>query len=265
MKEKQKRILQSIQVRSVLYIGIFALCLALAMLIGQQDETAAQAAAGTLELPIYSVERSNKVVSLTFDAAWGNEDTQELIDILGRYNIRATFFIVGEWVDKYPESVKALADAGHEVMNHSNTHPHMTQLSKEQMIAEVCACDDKIEAITGIRPILFRPPYGDYNNTVIEAMRESGHYTIQWDVDSLDWKEISAGEILERVLSKAREGSIILFHNAAKHTPEALAGIIEGLMQEGYSFLPVSELIYREGFTMNHEGRQIKNSTPTVT
>ncbi len=187
---------------------------------------------------------------------WGNEDTQELIDILGRYGVRATFFVVGDWVDKYPESVKALHDAGHEVMNHSNTHAHMNQLSAQEIIADVEACNDKIEAVTGVRPTLIRPPYGEYNDQVISAIRSIGMEPIQWDVDSLDWKEISAQEIAQRVTSRVQSGSIVLFHNAALHTPEALPGILECLLQEGYTFVPVSELILEEPYTIDHTGRQ---------
>ena len=187
---------------------------------------------------------------------WGNEDTQELIDILGRYGVRATFFVVGDWVDKYPESVKALHDAGHEVMNHSNTHAHMNQLSAQEIIADVEACNDKIEAVTGVRPTLIRPPYGEYNDQVISAIRSMGMEPIQWDVDSLDWKEISAQEIAQRVTSRVQSGSIVLFHNAALHTPEALPGILECLLQEGYTFVPISELILEEPYTIDHTGRQ---------
>ena len=187
---------------------------------------------------------------------WGNEDTQELIDILGRYGVRATFFVVGDWVDKYPESVQALHDAGHEVMNHSNTHAHMNQLSAQEIIADVEACNDKIEAVTGVRPTLIRPPYGEYNDQVISAIRSIGMEPIQWDVDSLDWKEISAQEIAQRVTSRVQSGSIVLFHNAALHTPEALPGILECLLQEGYTFVPISELILEEPYTIDHTGRQ---------
>ena len=139
------------------------------------------------DLPIYCVNKSEneKVIAISFDAAWGNEDTGKLIEILDKYNVKTTFFVVGSWVDKYPESVKQLHDAGHEIMNHSNSHPHMTCLTREQMIDEVKKCDDKIKKITGIKPTLFRAPYGDYNNSVISTLRECGHYTIQWDVDSL--------------------------------------------------------------------------------
>ena len=118
------------------------------------------------KLPIYCVDRDDKCVSLTFDAAWGNEDTQLLIDILGRYNVKATFFVVGDWVERYPESVKALHDAGHEVMTHSNDHAHFAQLSPEQIRDNINASCDKIEAVTGVRPKLFRCPYGDGKGAV---------------------------------------------------------------------------------------------------
>lgn len=114
---------------------------------------------------------------------WGNEDTQQLIDILAKYNVKATFFVVGEWVDKYPESVKALADAGHEVMSHSNTHAHFNKLSPQEIIEDLNACGDKIEGVTGVRPTLFRCPYGEYDDHVISAVRSMGIEPIQWDVE----------------------------------------------------------------------------------
>ena len=191
---------------------------------------------------------------------WGNEDTQQLIDILDRYQVKATFFVVGDWVDKYPESVKALHDAGHEVMNHSNTHAHYPQLSVEEIVADLNACNDKIEAITGVRPTLVRLPYGDYDDNAVRAVRSTGMEPIQWDVDSLDWKEIPAEEIVQRVTGKVQPGSIVLFHNAALHTPEALPSILETLIQEGYTLVPISQLIlggeYNTDYTIDHTGRQ---------
>ncbi len=219
---------------------------------------------GKRDLPIYCVQKAedDKVVAMSFDAAWGNEDTGQLIEIMNKYNVKTTFFVVGGWVDKFPESVKQLSDAGHEIMNHSDTHPHMTQLTTEKMKEEVQSCDQKIEKITGIKPNLFRAPYGDYNNAVVGAMRDTGHFTIQWDVDSLDWKDLTATEITDRVLKKVKPGSIILFHNAAKHTPEALPSIIESLQKDGYKIVPVSQLIYKENFTVDNAGMQIPNTTP---
>ena len=170
--------------------------------------------------------------------------------------MRATFFVVGEWVDKYPESVKALHDAGHEVMNHSDTHAHYNSLSAEEIIADVEACNDKIEAVTGVRPTLIRCPYGEYDDHVIAAIRSIGMEPIQWDVDSLDWKEISAGEITERVTSRIQPGSIVLFHNAALHTPEALPGILDYMIGQGYSVVPISEILLEGEYYTDHTGRQ---------
>ena len=211
--------------------------------------------ATTRKLPIYCVKRDNKCVSLSFDAAWGNEDTQQLIDILAKYDVKATFFVVGDWVDKYPESVKALSDAGHEVMNHSNDHAHFSKLTAQQITDNVNACNDKIEAVTGTRPTLFRCPYGEYDDHVVQALTDMGMYTVQWDVDSLDWKDLSAGEIKSRVLKGVQAGSIVLFHNAAKHTPEALPGIIEGLLADGYEIIPISEILLTGEYEMDHTGR----------
>ncbi len=235
-------------------LGLAALALAAAILAA--GTPAALSAANTRLLPIYSVERDQKMVSLSFDAAWGNEDTQTLIDILGRYGVKVTFFVVGQWVDKYPESVRALADAGHEVMNHSADHAHFNSLSSDEIVANINACSDKIEAVTGVRPTLFRPPYGEYDDHVIAAVRSMGVEPIQWDVDSLDWKDISAGEIYDRVTKRVRPGSIILFHNAAKHTPEALEDILKYLISEGYELVPISKLLLRGEYTVDHTGRQ---------
>ena len=207
------------------------------------------------QLPIYCVKRDDKAVSLTFDAAWGNEDTQILIDILAKYNAKATFFVVGQWVDKYPESVKALHDAGHEVMTHSDDHAHFNSLSTEQIANNINKSCDKIEALTGVRPKLFRCPYGEYNDNVISTLNSMGMHTIQWDVDSLDWKDLSASDIKDRVCSGVGSGSIVLFHNAAKNTPEALPGIIEYLLSQGYKIVPVSEILLKGEYDIDHTGR----------
>ncbi len=215
------------------------------------------AAATSRQLPIYCVDRNDNRVAFSFDAAWGNEDTQQLIDILAEYGVKTTFFVVGDWVDKYPESVKALSDAGHEVMNHSSNHAHFSQLSDAEIIADINFCNDKIESITGKRPNLFRCPYGEYDDHVISTVNSIGMYAIQWDVDSLDWKGISSDEITKRVVSNVKSGSIVLFHNAAENTPEALAGILEALIGKGFTIVPVSELIMTDNYTIDHTGKQL--------
>lgn len=235
-------------------LAVCALCLATNL------PAAVTTAATDRQLPIYCVQRDQKVCALTFDAAWGNEDTQTLIDIFARYQLKATFFVVGAWVDKYPESVRALAEAGHEVMGHSDDHAHFNALSADQIVANISACNDKIEAVTGVRPTLFRPPYGEYDDHVVATVRGMGLEVIQWDVDSLDWKDYDAATITQRVMSKVAPGSIVLFHNAALHTPEALPAIIESLLQEGYQIVPVSQLILPgtcgEDYVLDHTGRQ---------
>ena len=230
--------------------------LAAAAMFAAVNSPAVVASATKRQLPIYCVQRDQKMLSISFDAAWGNEDTQQLIDILGKYDIKATFFVVGDWVDKYPESVKALHDAGHEVMGHSNHHDHFNSLTTDQIVADINACNDKIEAVTGVRPTLFRPPYGEYDDHVITAVRSMGIEPIQWDVDSLDWKDLSAADITKRVTTKVQPGSICLFHNAAKHTPEALPGLVENLIGQGYTLVPISELILQGNYTIDHTGRQ---------
>ena len=217
---------------------------------------AVSAAVVTRQLPVYCVERDGKYCSLSFDAAWGNEDTQQLIDILAEYDVKATFFVVGQWVDKYPESVKALHDAGHEVQNHSNTHPHMAKLSSSDVVTELNACNDKVESVTGVRPTLFRCPYGEYDDHVINAVNSMGMTAVQWDVDSLDWKGLSAQEIEKRVLERVQPGSIVLFHNAAENTPQALPGIIESLLADGYSIVPVSQILLQGEYIIDNTGRQ---------
>ena len=247
---------RAVRIPSPWRAAALCLCLAALMFYAVNFPAAVGASATARQLPIYCVQRDQKLVSISFDAAWGNEDTQQLIDILARYQVPATFFVVGEWVDKYPESVKALHEAGHEIMNHSNTHAHYPQLSADQVVADLNACNDKIEGITGCRPTLVRLPYGDYNDSAINAVRSIGMEPIQWDVDSLDWKDLPAGEITKRVTSRVGPGSIVLFHNAAKHTPEALPGIIEQLLRDGYTFVPISQILLEGEYTIDHTGRQ---------
>jgi peptidoglycan-N-acetylglucosamine deacetylase len=232
---------------------------AFAMVIAFQGIAAIQASATKRLIPIYCVKTTEKKIALSFDAAWGNEETQTLINILNKYNVKTTFFVVGAWVDRYPESVKALAAAGHEVCNHSNTHPHMPKLARSEMMAQLTDCNDKIKSITGITPILFRPPYGDYNNALMEASQAANMFPIQWDVDSLDWQNPTPKQIVARVTAGVKPGSIVLFHNGAMNTPTALPTVIETLQANGYQIVPVSQLIYKDHYTIDNAGMQIKN------
>lgn len=210
------------------------------------------------KIPIYSVETNEKKVALSFDAAWGNEDTKTILDILKKHNIKVTFFMTGGWVAKYPEDVKAIAQAGHDLGNHSENHKQMSKLSYDGCLEEILKVHNKVEDLTGQSMCLFRPPYGDYNDKLIEACDEVGYYTIQWDVDSLDWKDYGARNIVDTVLhhKNLRNGSIILMHNGAKYTKDALEDVIVGLKELGYEIVPISELIYSDGYEIDHTGRQ---------
>ena len=211
------------------------------------------------ELPIYCVQTDEKKVAISFDAAWGADDTDELLRILDDNDVTATFFLCGYWVDKYPEEVEKIAAAGHDLGNHSATHPHMSTLSSEQITQELQGCHQAVKELTGIDMNLFRPPFGEYNDNVIRTAKENGYYSIQWDVDSLDWKEQGVEAEINQVLNHKHlgNGSILLFHNDAKYTPQALDTILKGLKEKGYDIVPVSEIIHTGEYTVDHEGRQI--------
>ena len=197
----------------------------------------------TKKVPVYSVETSNKQVAISFDAAWGADKTEGIMEILKEYNSTATFFLVGFWTDKYPELVKKIDEQGFEIGTHSNTHPDMTKLSREAIKQELMSSIKLIEDITQKKVELFRPPYGAYNNTLIDVSEECGVIPIQWDVDSLDWKGISAEEITTRILNKVKNGSIILCHNNSDHILEALPMVLDRLIKQGYKVTSVGELV----------------------
>lgn len=212
-------------------------------------------------LPIYSVETDEKVVALSFDAAWGADRTLGILSVLEEYDARANFFAVGMWAENYPEELKKLADSGRmEIGTHSNTHPDMASMSAYDIRLELETSMNIIENVCGVRPELFRPPFGSYSDTLIGTAEELGLYTIQWDVDTLDWKGLSAGDIAGRVLGNVRSGSIVLMHNNGEHTLEALPLILDGLKNKGFDCVTISDLIYRENYTIDHTGRQIRST-----
>lgn len=206
--------------------------------------------------PIYCVETSENKIAISFDAAWGADNTQRIMDILEAYKVNATFFLVGFWVDKYPEMVKEIDARGFEIGNHSENHPQMSKLSCEQMRAEILSVNEKIKAITQKTPTVFRPPYGDYCDGLIDTLNSEKMYCIQWSIDSLDWKEFGRQELVKRVLKNIKAGDIILFHNNAKYTPEALPEILESILSQGFSVCSVGELIHKEGYFVDNLGIQ---------
>lgn len=213
----------------------------------------------TRKIPVYRVARAedtDKVIALTFDAAWGADKTQGIIDILNEYDADATFFLVGFWIDKYEEEVKAIAEAGLEIGNHSKNHLNMPRLNEDSIREEISSVNGRIEELTGVRPTFFRAPYGDYSNRLLTVVDELDMVGIQWSIDSLDWKGISAKEIVERVVPKAKSGDIVLFHNNSDHVLDALPLVIMGLKNKGFRFVGLSDMVATENFTVDSAGEQ---------
>lgn len=213
----------------------------------------------TRKVPIYNVETEEKQVAISFDAAWGADKTQGIIDILEEFDCTATFFLVGFWVDDYTDMVKAIDDAGLEIGTHSNTHPDMVKLDKATMKSELETSISKIKAVTGKDVSLFRAPFGSYNNDLLDTAESLNLKTIQWDVDSLDWKGLSASEIANRVLGRVKNGSIILMHNNSDNVLDGLRLILNKLKIQGYKVTSISELIYQDDYTIDRNGVQHKN------
>ena len=212
-------------------------------------------------MPIYSVDTPDKVVAITLNAAWGDSDTDILIEILDEFDAKATFFVCGYWVTKYPEALRKFYEAGHAIGNHGDTHAHVASLNFEQNVEEIAAAHTRVLREIGVEMDLYRPPYGEYNDTVIKAANSLKYYTIQWDVDSLDWKRPTPEAMADRVLNhKAlQNGSIILFHCDIPETPIALRKILTELKNKGYGFTTVTDLIHKENYKIDHAGRQILN------
>ncbi|MCX4362253.1 MAG: polysaccharide deacetylase family protein [Clostridia bacterium] len=212
------------------------------------------------KVPVYGVDTQEKVVALTFDAAWGADKTQGILDILDKHGVDGTFFLVGFWIDKYPEMVKKIAESGCDIGNHSNNHLNMSTLSKDKIAEELDYVTNQVKDLTGAQTKFFRPPFGDYNNTLLEVVEEKGMIGVQWTVDSLDWKGLSATEILSRVNKGVKNGSIILFHNNSDNILEALPLVIANLKNQGYKMVKLSELIYQDAYSIDSNGIQHKVS-----
>ena len=237
-----------------------ALCSALALLIvcyaGPLQHDATAVLATKRELPVYSVEREDNVITVSFDASWGGDQTLRILDLLDEYNAKATFFLVGIWVDKYPELVKEIYARGHEIGNHSASHPEMSKLSNEQIIQELDSCSDKIEALTGERPTSFRPPYGDYDNEVVTVARSEGYEVVQWSIDSLDWKNKGVDDLIRRATNNVQKGDIILFHNDSKYILDALPTVLKTYQEQGFTMIPARDILLEGATTIDVQGKQ---------
>ena len=215
------------------------------------------------ELPVYGVGRSDDRIALTIDAAWDADKTPFILDTLDKYSVKATFFLCGVWVKQYPDYVKEIARRGHEIGNHSLTHPHMSRMDAIGIQKELRDLDDMLEELTGKRSTLFRPPFGEYNDTVIKAAREAGYEVIQWSRDTVDWKQDrSAQTILKKKKKKLQSGDIILCHNNGYKIETYLPVLIETAQQKGYSFVTVSELLLSGETSIDNNGIQQAKKRP---
>ena len=211
-------------------------------------------------LPIYKVKTEENKVALTMNCAWSADDIDRILETLEKNEVKITFFIVGEWAEKYPEAVKKIYEAGHEIGTHSNTHPHVEQLSAEKNLEEIKLGVEKLQKITGEKTRLYRTPYGEYNDTVINKARENGYYTIQWNIDTLDYKGLTGDEMWGRIKEKLQKGSIILTHNGTEHTADSLDMLLKNIKTNGYQVTTVSALIYKDNYIIDNNGTQINKT-----
>jgi len=209
--------------------------------------------------PINAVATDAQVVALSFDASWGEGHALDILRVLEEQDARATYFVIGSWAEKHSEYLRALSSSGRvEIGTHSNTHSRMPRLRERQMEFELNSSVSIIQGITGNPIDLFRPPFGEYSDTVLSVAERLGFFTIRYDVDSLDWQDLSSYDLTTRVLTQAGAGSIILLHNDGRNTLEALPAIIQGLRNRGLELVTVGEMIHRENFTIDQNGKQIK-------
>lgn len=234
---------------------ILLFCIASTMLTNNKNAVMASTETEKL-LPIYKVETKDKKVSITINCAWNDKDIDSILETLKKNNCKITFFMVGDWVRKYPEAAKKVKEAGHEIGTHSNTHPHVNKLSYEQNVSEIEQSVKTIKETTGAEVKLYRPPYGEYNNTVIRSANETGYYPIQWSQDTLDYTNLTGEQMWDRLKDKLSSGDIILMHNGTKHTADSLDMIIQNIKNKGYEIVPVSNLIYTENYTIDANGTQ---------
>lgn len=248
------------RIKTIFLLIIFLLAVAGAYRFFGTDVSAT--AGGKRLVPIYYVDTPEKKIAISFDASWGAEHTPKILSILREHNIKTTFFLTGLWIDKYPDLVKKIADEGHELGNHTATHPHLNSLDKAAIKNELRQVHTILKELTGQEPKLFRPPFGEYSNKVIEAATELNYLTIQWSIDSLDWKDLTQEQIFTRVTSQLHPGAIVLFHNNGTHTAAALPDIIKYVHDAGYEIVKISDLIYQDNYYIDSSDGAQKQDPP---
>lgn len=222
------------------------------------DETIQTSAGSSKLLPIYNVDTEENKIALTINCAWNAEDIDLILETLSKNEVKATFFMVGDWAAKFPDAVKKIQESGNEIANHSESHAHVNNLTYEKNVEEITKCSDRIKSLTGNHTTLYRGPYGEYNDTVIKAAEANNHIMIQWNIDSLDYKGLTGEQMWERIESKLDKGSIILMHNGTENTALSLDMIIKKIKEKEYDLVTVSELIYKDNYSIDNNGTQHK-------
>lgn len=218
---------------------------------------------GGREIPIYSVEREDNKIALTFDCAWNDTDIDDIINTLRTSGVTATFFVTGRWAEEYEDSLNKLVRNGFEIGIHSYNHDDYTKMSSEEIMLDMGKCDKAVMSATGVRPYVVRVPSGAYNNTAVRTIEQNGRACVQWSVDALDYTQTTADEIYQRAVRETKAGDIILMHNGTELTAEVLPKIILAL-KSNFELVNVSDLIYTDNFTVDHSGRQHKKAELTV-
>ena len=252
-----------VTVKKASIIGAVSLLIAFAVLaaaVGVTDSAGVYFCKSTRKIPVYGVETDKKVIALTFDAAWGADKTQGILDVMEQYGAKGTFFLVGFWIDKYEKETKAIAEAGFDIGNHSRNHLNMPKLSENEIKNEIEYVNDRVFDLTGKKPKYFRAPFGDHSNKLMTSLEELNMVGVQWSIDSLDWQGLSAKQIYERVVPKAKSGDIVLFHNNSDHVIDALPLVLSALKGQGFEFVTLSQLVHTEGYTIDSNGIQHKNA-----
>lgn len=234
---------------------IFALIL-MTTIISKAPENTIETASTKKELPIYNVSTNEAKVSLTINCAWNADDIDKILEVLEKNEIKVTFFMVGQWIEQNEDAVKKIYEAGHELANHSYSHPHVNNLNYDENVKEINKCSELIKNITGKESSLYRGPYGEYNDIVIKAGKACNHITIQWSIDTLDYKALTGEQMWERIEPKLENGAIILMHNGTENTANSLDMLITNIKNKGYDIVPISELIYTENYTIDNNGTQ---------
>ena len=236
---------------------VFALFL-MSSLFAKTPEQIIQTSTTQKQLPIYSVKTEEKKIAITINCAWNADDIDKILETLEKQQVKTTFFMVGDWIEKNEESAKKIFAAGHELGNHSYNHPHINNLNYDKNIEQIKKCSELIQKITRKPSTLYRGPYGEYNDTVLQAAKDLKHTTIQWSIDSLDYKSLTGEQMWERIEPKLQNGSIILMHNGTENTANSLNDIITNIKNKGFTIVPVSELIYKDNYTIDNNGEQHK-------